>query len=77
MRMAANLCFVLFGFSIAMVGVSGSPLERPGTINDLPFIDPYQPEKAPKVPITVGERSKGKIRSFRVNINIELDDPFS
>ncbi len=33
-------------------------LQRPPPINDLPIFDPYNPEKAPEVPIRLGERSK-------------------
>ncbi len=34
----------------------GSTLQRPPPINDLPIFDPYSPEKAPEVPIKLGER---------------------
>lgn len=36
----------------------GIPVEGPGKINDLPILDPYQPEKPLDVPILLGERSK-------------------
>ena len=42
-----------------LIGISlGAPVEGPGKINDLPTLDPYQPEKPPVVPIKLGHRSK-------------------
>ena len=35
-----------------------STQQRPPPINDLPIFNPYTPEKAPQVPIKIGERSK-------------------
>ena len=45
-------------FLLIIASVNSKPLEGPGKINDLPAIDPYQPEKSPNVPIQLGERSK-------------------
>jgi len=40
-----------------LIGISlGAPVEGPGKINDLPTLDPYQPEKPPVVPIKLGHR---------------------
>ena len=42
-----------------LIGISlSAPVEGPGKINDLPTLDPYQPEKPPVVPIKLGHRSK-------------------
>ena len=49
---------VAAAFSYLVLAAVATPLQRPGKINDLPVIDPYQPEKAPEVPIVLGERSK-------------------
>lgn len=38
-----------------------SPVEMPSRNNDLPVLNPYQPEKAPEVPVVLGERSEGNI----------------
>ena len=35
-----------------------STQQRPPPINDLPIFNPYTPEKAPQVPIKIGERSE-------------------
>ena len=34
------------------------PVDGPGKINDLQTLDPYQPEKAPNIPVLLGERRK-------------------
>jgi hypothetical protein len=48
--------FIYLAFLVCLS--SASPLQGPGRINDLPGLDPYQPEKAPNVPIVLGERRK-------------------
>ena len=45
------IIFILLGVSL------GVPVDIP-KINDLPSLDPYQPEKSPNVPIKLGHRSK-------------------
>ena len=48
-----------------LIGISlGAPVEGPGKINDLPTLDPYQPEKPPVVPIKLGHRSKFDYKQF-------------
>ena len=48
-----------------LIGISlGAPVEGPGKINDLPTLDPYQPEKPPVVPIKLGHRSKFDYKPF-------------
>ncbi len=43
-------------------------LQRPPPVNDLPIFEPYNPEKAPQVPIRLGERSKAPfLRLYAVN----------
>ena len=46
--------FLLFSLAKAV------PVEGPGPLNelDLPSLDPYQPEKAPSIPIQLGSRRK-------------------
>ena len=39
-----------------------STQQRPPPINDLPIFNPYTPEKAPQVPIKIGERSESLFR---------------
>ena len=52
MKFVLLIC-LCFGFSLAV------PVEGPGKkVNDLPIMDPYQPEKPPNVPIQLGERRK-------------------
>lgn len=36
--------------------VLSAPVDLPGTINDLPFLHPYQAKKPDKAPIVLGER---------------------
>ena len=48
-----------------IIGISlGAPVEGPGKINDLPTLDPYQPEKPPVVPIKLGHRRKFDYKQF-------------
>ena len=51
---ALVVCLFLLGLAQAV------PVEGPGPLNelDLPVPDPYQPEKAPNIPIKLGSRSK-------------------
>ena len=51
---ALVVCLFLLGLAQAV------PVEGPGPLNelDLPVPDPYQPEKAPNIPIELGSRSK-------------------
>ena len=48
-----------------LIGIClSAPVEGPGKINDLPTLDPYQPEKPPVVPIKLGHRSKFCYKPF-------------
>jgi len=48
-----------------LASVNAVPVDGPGKINDLQTLDPYQPEKAPNIPVLLGERSRlnGILRS--------------
>ena len=65
---ALVVCLFLLGLAQAV------PVEGPGPLNelDLPVPDPYQPEKAPNIPIELGSRSKFLV-SFYNNSNFGLD----
>mgnify|MGYP001345772283 FL=1 len=51
---ALVIFFLLFSLTKAV------PVQGPGPLNelDLPSLDPYQPEKAPSIPIQLGSRRK-------------------
>lgn len=43
---------------LCLKALNGVPVDGPGKINDLQTLDPYQPEKAPDIPVLLGERRK-------------------
>ena len=52
--------FVIFFWllCVTMCSVESAPVEGPGRLDDLPFIDMFQPEKKQNVPIKPGEYRK-------------------
>ena len=60
---ALVIFFLLFSLTKAV------PVQGPGPLNelDLPSLDPYQPEKAPSIPIQLGSRRKSSQTVRNVN----------
>ena len=56
----ARIMRVLVTFFLLFSLAKAVPVEGPGPLNelDLPSLDPYQPEKAPSIPIQLGSRRK-------------------
>ena len=54
MKLIIFLCLLC----VALCSVESAPVEGPGRLDDLPFIDMFQPEKKQNVPIKPGEYRK-------------------